>query len=53
VRTLFRVLLTTACLVPGAPWSRLPAALFGAFHGAGLVHRFRGAGPRPRFEHFA
>jgi cytochrome b subunit of formate dehydrogenase len=30
-------------LFSDAPWSRLLAALFGGFHGAGLMHRFFGA----------
>ena len=30
-------------LFSDAPWSRVLAALFGGFHGAGLVHRFFGA----------
>ena len=30
-------------LFSDAPWSRMLAALFGGFHGAGLVHRFFGA----------
>ena len=30
-------------LFSDAPWARLLAALFGGFHGAGLVHRFFGA----------
>ena len=29
-------------LFSDAPWARLLAALFGGFHGAGLVHRFMG-----------
>ena len=30
-------------LFSDAPWSRVLAAIFGGFHGAGLVHRFFGA----------